>query len=60
MDTINKIKSFINECKRVLKITKKPDNNEFKEIVKVSGAGILIIGIIGFLIQLIRTLISRV
>ncbi len=36
--------SFVGECKRVLKVTKKPDSIEFKTIVKVSGAGILIIG----------------
>ena len=38
-----KIKSFIGECARVLKITKKPDSTEFKTVVKVSGLGILII-----------------
>ncbi|MBN2422906.1 protein translocase SEC61 complex subunit gamma [Candidatus Woesearchaeota archaeon] len=55
-----RLKSFIIECKRVLRITKKPDNTEFKNIVKVSGLGILVIGMIGFLIQLVRTLLLRV
>ena len=32
-----KIKSFIQESIRVLKVTKKPDSFEFKTIVKVSG-----------------------
>ncbi|MFH0874394.1 MAG: protein translocase SEC61 complex subunit gamma [archaeon] len=53
-----KLKTFINECVRVLRITKKPEPDEFKNIVKVSGLGILLIGTIGFLIQLIKTLIS--
>ena len=43
-----KLKSFIVECKRVLHVTKKPNATEFKTIVKVSGLGILIIGLIGF------------
>jgi len=51
-----KFKGFINECIRVLKITKKPDRLEFTTIVKVSGLGILIIGLVGFLIQMIRVL----
>ncbi|MBI2647078.1 protein translocase SEC61 complex subunit gamma [Candidatus Woesearchaeota archaeon] len=51
-----KIKSFIQESIRVLKITKKPDSVEFKTIVKVSGLGILIIGLIGFVVQMIKLL----
>ena len=51
-----KIKSFLQECLRVLKITKKPDAIEFKTIVKVSGLGILIIGGLGFVIQMFNLL----
>ena len=51
-----KVKSFIGECIRVLKVTKKPDAFEFKTIVKVSGLGILIIGLIGFVVQMIKLL----
>lgn len=47
------IKRFAKECKRVLKLTKKPDATEFKTIVKVSGLGIMVIGIIGFIIQIL-------
>jgi len=49
-----KIKRFIIECKRVLRVTKKPDSIEFKTIVKVSGLGMAIIGLIGFVIQMIK------
>ena len=48
-----KARSFWIQCKRVLKITKKPSKEEFKVIVKVSGLGILIIGLIGFLIHIL-------
>ena len=51
------IKNFITECKRVLKVTKKPDAEEFKTIVKVSGVGILIIGAIGFLLFLVKEML---
>ncbi len=52
-----KIKDFLRECKRVLKITKKPDSFEFKTIVKISGLGIVIIGLIGFAIHFIKELL---
>ncbi len=55
---LTKFKSFIIECKRVFKVTKKPSQEEFKVIVKVSGIGILIIGLIGFLIHLGWALLS--
>jgi len=54
-----KLKRFGKECIRVLKITKKPDRYEFKTIVKVSGLGILIIGLIGFVLQIGKTLLFQ-
>lgn len=54
---LNGIKSFYNECVRVFKITKKPTKEEFKAIVKVSGLGILLIGLIGFIIHFIDQII---
>ena len=52
-----KMKRFGKECWRVLRITKKPTKEEYKTIVKVSGLGILIIGLIGFVIQMIKQLL---
>ena len=53
---IQMIKDFLLECKRVLLITKKPDKEELKTIVKISGLGILLIGLMGFLIHLVKEL----
>ena len=53
MTTMAKLKRFAKECMRVLSITKKPDRQEFKTIVKVSALGMLVIGFIGFLITMI-------
>ena len=47
-----KVKRFIKEAMRVLRITKKPNKTEFSSIVKVTGLGMLIIGAIGFIIFL--------
>ena len=52
-----KLKNFIKECMRILKITKKPTTFEFKTIVKVTGLGIIVIGFLGFVIQMIKTLL---
>jgi protein transport protein SEC61 subunit gamma-like protein len=37
---------------RVLKMTRKPTNDEFAKTAKITGAGILLIGGLGFLIFL--------
>lgn len=58
-DLTTRLKSFIIECRRVLQVTKKPTMVEFKTIVKVSGLGILIIGLVGFIIHMGRQLIFR-
>lgn len=52
-----KIKRYLNHCWRVLKITKKPDKEEFKTIVKASGLGIAVIGFIGFVLQMINQIL---
>ena len=53
------LKEFIGECKRVLKVTKKPTKEEFSVIVKISGLGILLIGLIGFILQMIKDLLIK-
>lgn len=55
-----KLKSFIKESIRILKITKKPNKEEFKVIVKISGLGILLIGMTGFIITVLWTLLIGV
>ena len=47
----------LGEYVRVLKLTRKPSREEFSIIAKVAGAGILLIGFIGFIIYLLITVI---
>ncbi len=42
----------LDEYLRVLKLARKPTREEFTVIAKVAGAGILLVGLIGFLIYL--------
>ena len=55
---IVKLKTFILECKRVFLVTKKPTKQEFTSIAKVTGIGILLIGLIGFIIFMIWQIIK--
>jgi len=49
-----RFKGFLTECARVLRVTKKPDRIEFITIVKVSALGIAVVGLIGFVMQMIK------
>lgn len=53
-----KLKEFVSESARVLRVTKKPTKEEFWTIAKVSGIGILIIGLLGFILHVIDALTS--
>jgi len=55
-----KIKEKLQSYARILRIAKKPTGMEFRAIIKVTGIGILLIGIIGFLISLVARFISAV
>ena len=52
-----RLKSFAKESIRVFKITKKPSKVEFMTTVKVSAIGIGVIGILGFIITIIKDLL---
>lgn len=52
-----KVREFFVECMRVLRVTKRPDRQEFKTIVKISGIGIVVIGFLGFLVHFIKVLV---
>jgi len=49
---------FIKQSKRVLKVARKPDREEYFEFSKVTAIGIAIIGVIGFVIVLFGQLIG--
>ncbi len=55
--SLESITSNIKQYIRILQLTRKPSMDEFLTISKVAGAGILLIGVIGFIIYLIMVLI---
>ena len=50
---LTSIKSFVIKCRRVWSALKKPSRKEFEQIAKVSALGILILGVLGFLISIL-------
>ena len=55
----NKVKRFIKETIRVLRITKKPSKEEYVSTLKITGLGVAVIGAIGFIIFLVKQLIFQ-
>jgi protein transport protein SEC61 subunit gamma-like protein len=47
------IHSFLKQCERVLRVSRKPDKQEYLTVSKVTGLGIIVIGLIGFVITLV-------
>jgi protein transport protein SEC61 subunit gamma-like protein len=58
MNIFVKLKSFVEKCKRVWMVLKKPTKEEFRKTAIVSAMGIAVIGVIGFLIAIIMKLIT--
>jgi len=51
--------SFLNQCKRVWHILKKPDMKEFSSISKISAIGVLALGLMGFIISVVIQIIKQ-
>ena len=49
-----KIRSFVSNAIRVLKLAKKPKRDDFTFVAKVTGLGILLIGALGYVIESLR------
>jgi protein transport protein SEC61 subunit gamma-like protein len=49
---------FLKQCKRVLRVARKPDREEYFQFSKVTALGIAIIGVMGFIFVLVATLVG--
>ena len=49
---------FIKDAKRVLKVSRKPDGNEYLDLAKISAVGVVVVGGIGYLIVCLGYLIG--
>lgn len=56
IDVIGKLRKFIENSKHVLSISYKPTNAQFKKSAKLVIVGILLMGLIGFIISILVSL----
>ncbi len=52
-----RFRGFFNESVRVLKVTRKPSKFEFQTIVKAAGLGMIVIGLVGFIMTMLKQLV---
>ena len=58
MNVQERFDRFVKDSKRVLKVARKPDREEYFNFSKVTAIGIAIIGVIGFIIVLFGQLLG--
>lgn len=49
------IGDLIKRCVRIFYISRKPTNEEFNEVAKVTAIGMIVIGVVGMIISLLFT-----
>lgn len=54
------MKTTINRCIRIFYISKKPSDDEFWEVAKITSIGMIAIGIIGLVMSMIMNLNTNV
>lgn len=52
------LRELLHQAKRVLSVARKPDQNEYLNVAKITGIGIVIIGVLGFIIKLIEAIVT--
>jgi len=50
--------SFIKSCLRLLRLARKPGRSEIWQTIKICSAGIILVGLIGFIIKLLSAFIA--
>ncbi len=50
--------SFIERAKRILRLASKPGWKEYNIALKISILGLVIVGVVGFVIQLLATVLT--
>ena len=58
MNFEERFNKFIKDSKRVLKVSRKPDGPEYRDLAKISALGVVIIGGIGYIIVCLGSVIG--
>ena len=52
--------SFIKLNQRVLQVAKRPDREEYYNVARITGLGVIVIGVICFIISIIAQLAGKI
>jgi len=44
---------FVEQSKRIFSVSKKPDWSEYKQMAKITGIGIILIAVLGFVLTFV-------
>ncbi len=56
-ELVQKLASFIGQCRRIVTIATKPSRKEYFDLGKVVAAGVAVLGLIGFVLYLLFNLL---
>ncbi len=59
MRILGTIKKAYSETRRILRLTRKPKRSEYEETAKITGLGMIIVGLVGFIVFIISELIRE-
>lgn len=55
---IERVRHFVNEAVRILRLTRKPRKDEYTRIAKITGLGILLIGFVGYIVRSLKYILG--
>ena len=58
MNVQERLDKFVKDSKRVLKVSRKPDKEEYFDLAKISALGVVVVGGIGYIIVCLGYLIG--
>ena len=58
MNVQEDLSKFIKDAKRVLKVSRKPDKDEYIDLAKISALGVVVVGGIGYILIHLGSLIG--
>jgi len=53
------MREFIQNCKRLFQVARKPDRDEYFQVAKITGLGIILIGMLGFIIMFVASFFTE-
>lgn len=53
-----KLRNYLKACARVLSIAKRPNLKEYKQIAKLTGMGLLVMGLLGLVVTMLFTVLK--